>query len=77
MMHMEIQQLHKWIIIQQMVAPTLTLYSPSSESTGSSYRYGDNLMISGGAIDDVGIGTIQIRFTRNLNAGEVPKHGKI
>ena len=49
------------------LAPTLTLYSPSSQSTGSSYRYGDNLMISGGAIDDVGIGTIQIRFTRNLD----------
>ena len=56
------------------LAPTLTLYSPSSESTGSSYRYGDNLMISGGAIDDVGIGTIQIRFTRNLRTqGEFPE----
>ena len=47
--------------------PTLTLYSPSSLSAGSSYRYGDNLLISGGAIDDVGIGAIQIRFTRNIN----------
>lgn len=53
-------------------SPTLILYSPSSQSTGSSYRYGDNLMISGGASDDVGIGEIQIRFTRNINtAGEV------
>ena len=53
-------------------SPTLILYSPSSQSTGSSYRYGDNLMISGGAIDDVGIGNIQIRFTRNINtASEV------
>ncbi len=54
------------------LSPTLILYSPSSQSTGSSYRYGDNLMISGGASDDVGIGDIQIRFTRNINtAGEV------
>ena len=54
------------------LSPTLILYSPSSQSTGSSYRYGDNLMISGGASDDVGIGDIQIRFTRNVDtAGEV------
>ncbi len=52
--------------------PNLILYSPSSSSTGSSYRYGDNLMISGGASDDVGIGAIQIRFTRNIGMeGEV------
>ena len=49
------------------LSPTLILYSPSSQSTGSSYRYGDNLMISGGASDDVGIGDIQIRFTRNVD----------
>jgi len=48
------------------VEPSLILYSPSPQSTGSSYRYGDNLLISGGAIDDVGIGEVQIRFTRNL-----------
>ena len=48
--------------------PSLILYSPSPQSTGSSYRYGDNLLISGGAIDDVGIGEVQIRFTRNLGS---------
>ncbi len=47
--------------------PSLELYSPTSQSAGSSYRYGDNIMISGGAIDDVGIQYIKIRFTRNLN----------
>ena len=52
--------------------PSLILYSPSSASAGSSYRYGDNLMISGGASDDVGIGAIQIRFIRNIGMqGEV------
>lgn len=49
------------------LSPSLELYSPSSKSTDSSYRYGDNIMISGGASDDVGIEFIQIRFTRNLN----------
>ena len=49
------------------LSPTLILYSPSPSSTGSSYRYGDNLLISGGASDDVGISDIQIRFTRNTH----------
>ncbi|RAH14371.1 MAG: hypothetical protein CMB56_005635 [Methanobacteriota archaeon] len=53
------------------LSPSLELYSPGSKSTESSYRYGDNIMISGGATDDVGIEYIQIRFTRNLRTENV------
>ena len=60
------------------LAPTLTLYSPSSESTGSSYRYGDNLMISGGAIDDVVLARFRLDSQETWEwRVKYLKHGKI
>lgn len=50
-------------------APTVNIFSPSSMNDGAKYLWGNAIRVTAGAVDDVAIETMQIRFIQNYGTG--------
>ena len=48
-------------------APTVTIFSPTSQNDGAMYLYGNAIKVIAGATDDVGIVYMQMRFVQNYD----------
>ncbi len=61
----QLESTNQWFVDAQ--APQITVFSPSSSDDGSKYLYGNEVMVTASATDDVRIDRMQYKITYNLD----------
>ena len=61
----QLESVDQWFVDAQ--SPRITVFSPSSADDGSKYLYGNEIMVTASATDDVRIDRMQYRLTYNLD----------
>ena len=61
----QLESTNQWFVDAQ--SPRITVFSPSSADDGSKYLYGNEIMVTASATDDVRIDRMQYRLTYNLD----------